>query len=112
MVVYFVFATTCFSSMCFTWALYHMLARQLWHSSGKNPADCGENKRRREAVVDERGKVRFEIGGTLLTLPIKYTAGMFLHPSPFCSFTVSQELVNYNALTCLGSFSMLLTGII
>ena len=76
------------------WALYHTLATQVQHASGKNP---GENKSRREAVVGKRGKVHFETGVTLLALPIESTTGTFLL-SPFQRFAVSQRLVSNSAL--------------
>jgi len=48
-------------------------------------------------VVGEKGKVHFEAGNVLLTLPIASTANMFLL-SPFPQFAVSQGSVSNNAL--------------
>jgi len=63
LIVYLVFAKTCFESRCSTWALYLALAMEVQHTSGKNPADPVENKSRRESAVGERGKVHLEARG-------------------------------------------------
>ena len=79
------------------WALYHALAAWVQHASGENPADPGEDKSRREAVVGKSGKVHFEAVDSLLSLPIESTTSTFLC-SPFQQFAVSQGSVNNSAL--------------
>lgn len=73
------------------------MAMQIQRASGRNPADRGEDKSRREAVVGERVKVHFEAWDALLALPIECTAGMFLLSS-FWWFAASQELISSSAL--------------
>lgn len=81
-IVYDVFSKTCFASRSSSWALYHALAARVQCASGENPADPGEDKSRREAVVGKRGKACSEAADSLLALPIKSTTSTFLC-SPF-----------------------------
>lgn len=86
LLVYLVLQELVFGSKCSNWALHHVLATQMQCANGKNPADPGQNKSRREVAVDQREKCHFEAGDALLTLSIESTAGMFL---PFLLLGVS-----------------------
>ena len=48
----------------------------------KNPADPDKNKRKRESVMGEKGKVHFGAGDGLQALPLACTVDMF-SLSPF-----------------------------
>ena len=63
----------------------------------KNPADPGENKSMRQAVLEEREKAHFEAGDALLTLPIESSTGMLLLHL-LCISSISQRSVSNTAL--------------